>query len=227
MHQLHSSISSEDIHSAIRSGEFTPYEQEVPQISVTILSVCFSRGISLGEISRVSHGIELLSNYFRDYSRRPIARESSRRRGFSETRCSLYSPRSQSLSFRSLSFSAMTYQTQANQCATSMKNSMSIVRMTALYCEYLSIFCRRRASLSSRVSFTRWMLLCADSCEAERTLVIFIAFSAICIGRIRNARAIEARTELRYKLPNRISTDAFRRPREKPISFIHWKLINV
>lgn len=80
------------------------------------------------------------------------------------------SPKSQSLSFRNLSFSAMTYQIQANQCATKMKKSISIVNITALYCEYLSIFCNRRASLSNLVSFTKWILLWAVSCNKNRKM---------------------------------------------------------
>lgn len=80
------------------------------------------------------------------------------------TQARLHSPRSQSLPCLSLSLSAMTYQMHASQWATSVKNSISRVSMMALYCEYLSIFCSSLASLSSLVSFTRWMWLCPDSC---------------------------------------------------------------
>lgn len=77
-------------------------------------------------------------------------------------------PRSQSLSFLNLSFSAITNQIQANQCATRMKNSINMVRITALYCEYLSIFWSNRASLSNLVNFTKWILPCPDSWREEK-----------------------------------------------------------
>lgn len=49
-----------------------------------------------------------------------------------------------------------------------MKNSINMVRITALYCEYLSIFWSNRASLSNLVNFTKWMLPCPDSWREER-----------------------------------------------------------
>lgn len=64
---------------------------------------------------------------------------------------------SQSASFMSCSFSAMTNQMQANQCATSEKHSISNVSIMAVYCEYRSIFCSSRARRNSRVNFTRCM----------------------------------------------------------------------
>lgn len=68
-----------------------------------------------------------------------------------------YLPMSQSISLTVCSFSAITNHTQANQCATSEKHSINKVSIIAVYCEYLSIFCRRRANRSRRVNFTKCM----------------------------------------------------------------------
>lgn len=63
------------------------------------------------------------------------------------------------------SFSAMIYQMQANQCATSEKHNISSVSIMAVYCEYRSIFCSSRARRNRRVNFTKWM---CDSCGKKR-----------------------------------------------------------
>lgn len=69
------------------------------------------------------------------------------------TQCNL--PKSQLLSFLSFSLSAMTYQTQASQCATKVNDNISRVKIMALYCEYLSIFCSSLANLNSLVNFIK------------------------------------------------------------------------
>ena len=64
---------------------------------------------------------------------------------------------SQSISLPICSFSAITYQIHASQCATSEKHNINNVSIIAVYCEYLSIFCSKRASRKRRVNFTKWM----------------------------------------------------------------------
>lgn len=79
-----------------------------------------------------------------------------------------HSPRSHRSSFRCRSLSATTYQMQASQCATRVKDSISSVSIMALYCEYRSIFCSRRASRSNRVNFNRCMCEGPASCNENR-----------------------------------------------------------
>lgn len=83
----------------------------------------------------------------------------------------IHSPMSQSGSLSNCSFTAITYQTQLSQWATSEKHNINSVNIMPVYCEYLSIFWSKRASRNNRVNFTRWI---CDSCGVCGVVTVLV-----------------------------------------------------